>query len=61
MRPKHPGLLSDPELRESQKPRLADIPIDYVNAVRGEVLYDAMEPPPIELKLLLDPEVDMIE
>lgn len=58
---RHPGLLRDPEYRESKKPRLEEIPTEYADAVRGEVIYDALEQPPIALKLLLDPEVDFIE
>lgn len=58
--PKYPGLLPDPELRASRKPRLEDIPTEYANAVRGEVI-DSIEQPPIELKLLLDPDVDILE
>lgn len=58
---RHPGLLRDIEFRESQKPRLDEIPTEYANAVRGELIDSFNEQPPIELKLLLDPEVDIIE
>jgi hypothetical protein len=57
---KYPGLLPDPEKR-SKVPTLADVPIEYANAVRGEVIAELDGQPPIELKLLLDPEVDLIE
>jgi hypothetical protein len=60
---KYPGLLRDIEFRESEAKRMKveDIPLEYANAVRAEVLDSFVEQPPIELKLLLDPEVDMIE
>ena len=58
-RKRYPGLLPDPEKRKT--PVLKDIPLEYANAVRGELLDSFNEQPPIELKLLLDPEVDMIE
>lgn len=56
---RHPGLLPDPEKRTG--PTLADIPLDYADAVRAEVIERVDDSPPITLKLLLDPEVDMIE
>jgi hypothetical protein len=56
---KYPGLLPDPEKR--RKPRLEEIPTEYANAVRGEVLEQYDLDPPITLKLLLDPDVDMLE
>jgi hypothetical protein len=58
-RKRYPGLLPDPEKRKV--PTLAEIPTEYANAVRGELIDSFVEQPPIELKLLLDPDVDMIE
>lgn len=56
---KYPGLLPDPEKRKV--PALVDIPLEYANAVRAEVVSELDDgQPPIELKLLLDPDV-MIE
>lgn len=57
---KYPGLLPDPEKR-TKRPVLADIPLEYANAVRAEVIEQYDVNPPIELKLLLDPDVDMLE
>jgi hypothetical protein len=57
--PKHPGLLPDIEKRK-KGPITADIPIEYVAAVRNELREALDDQPAIELKLLLDPEVDMI-
>lgn len=54
--PKHPGLLPDPEKRR-KVPALEDVPLEYANAVRGEVVSELDGEPPIELKLLLDPEL----
>jgi hypothetical protein len=37
--------------------RLEDIPTEYVNAVRGEVIADELDgQPPTELKLLMSPD-----
>jgi hypothetical protein len=58
-RKRYPGLLADPEKRKPA--RLEEIPTEYANAVRGELIDSFNEQPPIELKLLLDPDVDMIE
>ena len=55
---KYPGLLPDPEKRR-KVPALADVPTEYANAVRGEVVQELDGEPPIELKLLLDPELMM--
>jgi hypothetical protein len=57
---KHPGLLPDPEKRP-QWPVLEDIPPEHLNAVRAEVLEPYDDNPPIALKILLDPDVDMLE
>jgi hypothetical protein len=59
-RKKYPGLLPDPEKR-GKGPMVTDIPLEYANAVRAEVLDQYDTNPPIELKLLLDPEIDMLE
>lgn len=59
-RKRYPGLLPDPEKRK-RVPELADIPVDYVNMVRAEVIDQYDTNPPIELKLLLDPDIDMLE
>lgn len=54
---KYPGYL--PDIEKRKKPTLADIPLEYVNAVRGEVVQELDGEPPIELKLLLDPDLLM--
>lgn len=53
---KRPGYLPDPEKRRNI-PAFEDVPLEYANAVRGEVVSELDGQPPIELKLLLDPEL----
>lgn len=53
---RRPGLATTEELRGEKS--LAEIPVDYERAVRAELAEELNGQPPIELKLLLDPDVD---
>lgn len=53
---KVPGLATQAEL--DGVPMITDIPVEYERAVRAELAEELNGQPPIELKLLLDPDID---